>query len=264
MIYTLVMDGQETIITFDAVTEFTETQSASIPTYPVESGFPINDNLVLNSPTFSLSAIMTSYRNGEREVALVDGEFVLLDGGATNVKSEIDFERELRNIMLQKKFFDVYVSKDLFDPVGSVKNVIQNCVFENLSFPYSSGRSGAIFPKMTIRQINFVVVEESDVLNAKPEIVPINKVATKEQVAQAASTTNSLPNSKAGDKETVENALKGDPRAQQVVAKLDGQIESNLNELQKVRELTKSIQSGNLADANKDVVPNNGRWYISD
>lgn len=191
MIYTLVINGSTDFITFDSVTTFRESISANISNYPVETGYPISDSMVMNLPSFNLSGIITTYGIGEREIVLTDGEFVLADGSETadKAKLQIDAEYNIRRLIEEKLPFSIYKSTKLDDPIGSVVEEIKNCVCDNIEFPYEAGRSGAIFPTLSIKKLFITSVSVEATPNATPELIK-NRVATTTAPAATSSGTS--------------------------------------------------------------------------
>ena len=193
MIYTFLLPDQS-LISFDSVTEFGESLSASITSYEVEQGYPISDNMVLTNPSFSINGILSYYNSNEREVVLQDGVFVLVDGQAPIVTAvHIELETKVRNLMTMKIPFTIIKSESFLDVMSTEVERIPNCLLSDLSFQYTPTESGAVFPKMTIKQVRLAVVEETEMTNTTPALIPKARVADKQQVAQAqaeASTTD--------------------------------------------------------------------------
>lgn len=192
MIYTFLLPDNS-LISFDSVTEFSESMSASVTSYEVEAGFPISDNMVLSNPKFTINGILSYYNSPKRELILRDGEFVLVDNVESVSESiHIELEKKIRGLMTDKTPFIIIKSTSLFDILGTEVERIPNCLLDNNSFNYSPTESGAVFPKMSIQQVRLSVVEETEMVNATPALIPKARVADKQQVAQAqaeASTT---------------------------------------------------------------------------
>ena len=200
MIYTFLLPDNS-LISFDSVTEFSESMSASVTSYEVEAGFPISDNMVLSNPKFTINGILSYYNSPKRELILRDGEFVLVDNVESVSESiHIELEKKIRGLMTDKTPFIIIKSTSLFDILGTEVERIPNCLLESNNFNYSPTDSGAVFPKMSIQQVRLSVVEETEMVNATPALIPKARVADKQQVAQAqaeASTTKpNDPNAK--------------------------------------------------------------------
>ena len=185
MIYTFLLPDNS-LISFDSVTEFSESMSASVTSYEVEAGFPISDNMVLSNPKFTINGILSYYNSPKRELILRDGEFVLVDNVESVTESiHIELEKKIRGLMIDKTPFIIIKSTSLFDILGTEVERIPNCLLDNNSFNYSPTESGAVFPKMSIQQVRLSVVEETEMVNATPALIPKARVADKQQVGQA-------------------------------------------------------------------------------
>ena len=185
MIYTFLLPDNS-LISFDSVTEFSESMSASVTSYEVEAGFPISDNMVLSNPKFTINGILSYYNSPKRELILRDGEFVLVDNVESVTESiYIELEKKIRGLMTNKTPFIIIKSTSLFDILGTEVERIPNCLLESNNFNYSPTDSGAVFPKMSIQQVRLSVVEETEMVNATPALIPKARVADKQQVAQA-------------------------------------------------------------------------------
>ena len=185
MIYTFLLPDNS-LISFDSVTEFSESMSASVTSYEVEAGFPISDNMVLSNPKFTINGILSYYNSPKRELILRDGEFVLVDNVESVTESiHIELEKKIRGLMTDKTPFIIIKSTSLFDILGTEVERIPNCLLESNNFNYSPTESGAVFPKMSIQQVRLSVVEETEMVNATPALIPKARVADKQQVAQA-------------------------------------------------------------------------------
>ena len=185
MIYTFLLPDNS-LISFDSVTEFSESMSASVTSYEVEAGFPISDNMVLSNPKFTINGILSYYNSPKRELILRDDEFVLVGNVESVTESiHIELENKIRGLMTDKTPFIIIKSTSLFDILGTEVERIPNCLLDNNSFNYSPTESGAVFPKMSIQQVRLSVVEETEMVNATPALIPKARVADKQQVAQA-------------------------------------------------------------------------------
>ena len=199
MIYTFLLPDN-TLISFDAVTEFGETLSASVTSYEVEDGFPISDNMVLANPEFSINGILSYYNSPQREIILIDGEFVLSESSSISPeKIHIELEERIRGLMKNKTPFSIIKSESLTDVINTEYERVPNCLLKGLSFQYTASESGAVFPKMTIQQVRLSTVEETEMKNATPSLIPKERVADKAQVAQAKKEDSATDPTKSND-----------------------------------------------------------------
>ncbi len=267
MIYTFVIDETTELLSFDSVTSFTETQKAQVATYQNENGFPINDNIVFNNPTFSLNGILSYYNSIDREIILVNGVFEISEG--TENLTPADLEEKVRSVYLSKTPFDIVKSTDINDIFGSEVDRIRNCVISDLTFPYSAGQHGAVFPQMNITQLTTTKVIEESLPNAIPQLIPKSKVATNEDVAQSkldaeqSEKASSPDGMKSSDPNTAKKAFENDPEAIKSLAKRQSVVESLMSEAQANAEMARRIASG-ISPSSMSVIPTgNGGWIIS-
>ena len=246
MIYTFLLPDN-TLISFDAVTEFGETLSASVTSYEVEDGFPISDNMVLANPEFSINGILSYYNSPQREIILIDGEFVLSESSSISPeKIHIELEERIRGLMKNKTPFSIIKSESLTDVINTEYERVPNCLLKGLSFQYTASESGAVFPKMTIQQVRLSTVEETEMKNATPSLIPKERVADKAQVAQAKKEDSATDPTKANDtKVSGNNNLSVDDEAKRKTLALEEEASKN----QALAEAR--IRSSDAMDANK-------------
>lgn len=234
MIYSLIINGSDEVISFSSVTDFTESLSATVTMHETEVGFPVSDNVVFSNPEFSISGVFSYYNSMTREIILENGEFVVreFNSKASPVESHVDIEKRIRAVYESKQPFSIIKSTSLDDVTGTEVDRIKSCVMRGLTFNTTSDRHGAVFPSMQIVQVRQAEILEEDVPNAKPQIVPIvDKSATSTNVKQTTeSGTNNQP-----------NPLSSDPTAAkkeaEELAKEKGLFET------KRTDLTKSVKS---------------------
>ena len=251
MIYSLRIASTEEIISFSSVTDFSENLSATVTMHETEVGFPISDNVVFSNPEFSISGVFSYYNSMNREIILVDGEFVV---------------RDESNVFESKQPFSIIKSTSLDDISGTEVDRIDSCVMRGLVFNTTADRHGAVFPSMQIVQVRQATVLEEDVPNAIPQIVPIlDKNATSTTAKQSTdSDTSEEPNQKAEDKTTAEKAVKGDPAAIKRLADKKSELDSLFSQQALQEEINAARRAGNPAAAKWRVIPspNSGGWTI--
>lgn len=258
MIYTLVLNKEETLLSFSSVTEFTENQSGTISTYETEKGFPITDNIVFANPKFSISGILSYFNSPSREIILVNGKFEVVDGD-TAVESHVELEKKVRDIFKLKTPFSIVKSTDINDIYGTEVDRIDSCLIETLSFPYSSGSTGAIYPKLGIVQITTAKVIEEVVVNPIAQLIPKDKVATPESVAQANATGLETPpdGSKGGDPKKEIGAGSSDPQDAADYKRVNDKVESSMEYKEAVKKSARLIRE---EDKNYSPQIVSGRW----
>ena len=255
MIYTFLLPDNS-LISFDSVTEFSESMSASVTSYEVEAGFPISDNMVLSNPKFTINGILSYYNSPKRELILRDGEFVLVDNVESVTESiHIELEKKIRGLMTDKTPFIIIKSTSLFDILGTEVERIPNCLLESNNFNYSPTDSGAVFPKMSIQQVRLSVVEETEMVNATPALIPKARVADKQQVAQAqaqAEASATKPNDPSvKNPDTKDSGYSGDGTAKNITLATRATTEDVLKEKVAVDGAYQKVQeTGKPHDAN--------------
>ena len=268
MIYTFLLPDN-TLISFNAVTEFGETLSASVTSYEVEDGFPISDNMVLANPEFSINGILSYYNSPQREIVLVDGEFVLSESSTPSPeKIHIELEERIRGLMKNKTPFSIIKSESLTDVINTEYERVPNCLLKGLSFQYTASESGAVFPNMTIQQVRLSTVEETEMKNATPSLIPKERVADKAQVAQAKKEDSVTDPTKASEGKVSENSdkvsensdLGGDPHIKTMTLEKRALAQQLEDGATKTRQATTEYSQG------KNVVavfnPNSQTWDI--
>ena len=266
MIYSLRIASTDEIISFSSVTDFSENLSATVTMHETEVGFPISDNVVFSNPEFSISGVFSYYNSMNREIVLVDGEFVVRDESNNPVETHIDIEKKIRNIYESKQPFSIIKSTSLDDITGTEVDRIDSCVMRGLVFNTTADRHGAVFPSMQIVQVRQATVLEEDVPNAIPQIVPIlDQNATSTTTKQATeSGTDTPPNEPATSQTAADKAVKGDPEAEKRLSKAMGEAESKMVQANLWKSINAQIKSGNTKAYEWDVLPspNTGGWVI--
>ena len=195
MIYSFILPTDE-VISFDCVSKYSETFTSKISDYETEVGFPISDNMVLSTPTISISGVFSYYNSPTREITLVNGEFVVFDVEGKQTTTQIDIEKKLKDIYNDKTNIILIKSTDITNIVGSEVDRVAPCLIESLSFSYSGSGYGAVTPEFQLRNVRQAVVIEQNVPNASPVLIPKNKVAT---TVNQASTTGDAPDGTSTD-----------------------------------------------------------------
>ena len=266
MIYSLRIASTDEIISFSSVTDFSENLSATVTMHETEVGFPISDNVVFSNPEFSISGVFSYYNSMNREIILVDGEFVVRDESNNPVETHIDIEKKIRNIYESKQPFSIIKSTSLDDISGTEVDRIDSCVMRGLVFNTTADRHGAVFPSMQIVQVRQATVLEEDVPNAIPQIVPIlNQNATSTTAKQATeSGTDKPPNEPATSQTAADKAVKGDPEATKRLSKAMSEAESKMVQANLWKSINAQIKSGDTKAYEWDVLPspNTGGWVI--
>ena len=265
MIYSFILPTDE-VISFDCVSKYSETFTSKISDYETEVGFPISDNMVLSTPTISISGVFSYYNSPTREITLVNGEFVVFDVEGKQTTTQIDIEKKLKDIYNDKTNIILIKSTDITNIVGSEVDRIAPCLIESLSFSYSGSGYGAVTPEFQLRNVRQAVVIEQNVPNASPVLIPKNKVAT---TVNQASATGDAPDGTSTD--PIENkdlkkleADMSDDKATQdgikkSIADTQQEVKDRNAELDAKQKLINKYRTENAPNANKyDVVRTTG------
>ena len=265
MIYSFILPTDE-VISFDCVSKYSETFTSKISDYETEVGFPISDNMVLSTPTISISGVFSYYNSPTREITLVNGEFVVFDVEGKQTTTQIDIEKKLKDIYNDKTNIILIKSTDITNIVGSEVDRIAPCLIESLSFSYSGSGYGAVTPEFQLRNVRQAVVIEKNVPNASPVLIPKNKVAT---TVNQASATGDAPDGTSTD--PIENkdlkkleADMSDDKATQdgikkSIADTQQEVKDRNAELDAKQKLINKYRTENAPNANKyDVVRTTG------
>ena len=265
MIYSFILPTDE-VISFDCVSKYSETFTSKISDYETEVGFPISDNMVLSTPTISISGVFSYYNSPTREITLVNGEFVVFDVEGKQTTTQIDIEKKLKDIYNDKTNIILIKSTDITNIVGSEVDRVAPCLIESLSFSYSGSGYGAVTPEFQLRNVRQAVVIEQNVPNASPVLIPKNKVAT---TVNQASTTGDAPDGTSTDPienkdlKKLEADMSDDKAAQDGIKKSIAETQKEVNdrnaEFDAKQKLINKYRTENAPNANKyDVVRTTG------
>ena len=265
MIYSFILPTDE-VISFDCVSKYSETFTSKISDYETEVGFPISDNMVLSTPTISISGVFSYYNSPTREITLVNGEFVVFDVEGKQTTTQIDIEKKLKDIYNDKTNIILIKSTDITNIVGSEVDRIAPCLIESLSFSYSGSGYGAVTPEFQLRNVRQAVVIEQNVPNSSPVLIPKNKVAT---TVNQASATGDAPDGTSTDPienkdlKKLEAEMSDDKATQDGIKKSIADTQKEVNdrnaEFDAKQKLIQKYRTENAPNANKyDVVRTTG------
>lgn len=203
MIYTLISKDKtgsvQNVISFSTVSEYSKTMSATVTTNPVENGTYISDGVIVELPTFDLSAIITSYDifDDSREITW-DGE--KFSSSTNNAEYKEPVEKVLESLLLESEVFTLLVSKEndrSSNLTTKHENLLKskyqefnNCVITNYTISDTAGTNDVFFVKLTIKQLNiaFVRKDQLSVSEQRPTLQEIQQKQTT--VGSSSSTTD--------------------------------------------------------------------------
>ena len=204
MIYTIVRkdknDVVDAVISFDSISSMEESWTSTVTSQPVEYGFNITDNINIEAPTFSITAILSSYSLFDMGRELIwDGEDFVSSGGEVNRNSHVDARDELLKIFKERSIVTVVESEansnvsdinqrytDL--KVGHYKET-DSCVITGITVNHPNEGHGAFIVAMTIQNIQRAYVSVSELAEDEkvPMLRPLSQVYQKTTSSQSTS-----------------------------------------------------------------------------
>ena len=181
MIYTLVRkdtdNNIDAIISFDSVKSMDENWSATVTEQVVESGFNISDNINIESPSFTIDAVLSSYTLFDTEKEIVwDGESF-----STTKNTEKN-----NHIIAREALIKVFSDRSILTLVESSNNSsslslstryeelqsgyhkeIENCVITSLSISHPDSGSGAFLVSLKVQEIKVALVLTAELVGSE-------------------------------------------------------------------------------------------------
>lgn len=205
MIYTLVRrkgEDIDAIISFDSITSFDESWSATVTTQTVEKGFNISDNINIEPPTYDIQAILSSYSlfKSDREISW-DGESFSTQVSQLNSESHIIARDELIKIFTDRSILTLIESSNnsvndsfdvKYDEITSGYNKeINNCVITSLSISNPDSATGAFIVSLKLQKIYVALVTTVEVEAGQMTrtLKPLNKTVSNAATGSKTSDT---------------------------------------------------------------------------
>ena len=200
MIYTLVRklgDNVDAIFSFDSISSFDESWSATVTTQTVEKGFNISDNINIEPPTFDIQAVLSSYSIFKANKEIVwDGEGFSVED-EDDLDSHITARKELLNIFKDKSIITLVESTvNSNNPVLQTKyeelksgynNEIENCVITSLKISNPDSSTGAFIVNLKLQKVFVATVHSTQ---ASPEgMIPLLRPVKIEPKSLGSKTT---------------------------------------------------------------------------
>lgn len=207
MIYVIKTQNNDVIL-FDSILSFSESYQGSVTSSPVEDGTKISDNIITENVKLKLQGVVTDYNfwnpikdagnqkakgydypraygnmiidtQGQPEttdnVAIPQDYSGTDDEGIISVKASMDIvKQKLISIQRNKEFVTILGYNT--DGKDSVVDKFDNCVFTDISFDVSPDSGYAIYPNISIEQVNVVRVR---VTQASGDVITERKVANQ-------------------------------------------------------------------------------------
>lgn len=257
MIYTLIKrdnnDNIEAVMSFDSVTSFDESWSASVTTQPVEKGFNISDNITIEPQSYDIQAILTGYSlfDTNREVVW-DGES-FKSNSPSDKTEHIKAKEKLVKLFTDRSILSVLEtsqnsnSSDLTSQMSELtsgyNNEINNCVITSLSISHPDASTGAFFVNIKLQKIYVALVTTVQVGEGQmqPALIPFKKEVSK---TGSTSTDGSVADSDLGSAAIME----GDLPNMEETAPLTGRTQAQFERYKAARE---APIRGRIAAVNK-------------
>jgi hypothetical protein len=193
MIYVIKTQNNDVIL-FDSILSFSESYQGSVTSHPVEDGSKISDNVITENLKMKIQGVVTDYNfwnplkdaanvavpgydyNRTSAMGLADsnGSPALSDAPIpndyagkdneinTSVKASMDAVRK-RLIAIQRGKEIITVLAYIVREKDSLIESYENCVITDLSFDTSPDGGYAIYPNISIEQVNVVKVKVTQV-----------------------------------------------------------------------------------------------------
>lgn len=259
MIYTIVRKNDreviDAVISFDSITSFDESWSASVTTQTVEKGFNISDHVNIEPEQYSIDAIISSYSlfNPNREI-FWDGEsFTIKSQDSTD--SHIEARDELIRIFKEGKVISLMESS-----ANSSSSVFSNkveelqsghfkeispCVMTSLSISHPNAGSGAFYVSIKIQRIHTATVQSGVLDKETPSLVGLTPSAT----AKVGSNSKSSNKTNETDEDTGNiGDLESIPKPTRQEGGLDWYEEYNSKQAEKARVLSEAKKWKDMND----------------
>ena len=206
MIYTIIKKNRfgevQQVISFSCVTDYSKSLSASVTSNPVENGRQISDGVVVDLPTFDISATISSYDIFDDNRELIwNGE--VFAPRQPIVQPDIRIEQVIEKLLIDGEVFTLLVSEDndrsseaslKYENLSKSKyEEYNNCVLVNYSLNDVSGTKDVSFIKLSIKQLNIAFVRK-DQLTTDEQQPSLQKVPRKQSTSGSVSSTTDTAN----------------------------------------------------------------------
>lgn len=194
MIYTIVRKDKnnnvDAVISFDSISSMDESWNSTVTTQTVESGFDITDNINIESPTYAITAMISSYSlfNKDREIVW-DGEDFTTKG-TPNPLSHVEARNEIKRVFKESSLVTLVESaaNSNDDNLGERYNQLksqyfeetENCIITSLNISHPDAGTGAFLVSMNLQKITMAQIEVKELVGDEKRalIKPLMKVYT--------------------------------------------------------------------------------------
>lgn len=212
MIYTLIRRDNngniDTVMSFDSISSFDESWSATVTTQTVEKGFNISDNINIDPQTYDIQAILSSYSLFDLDREIVwDGE------NFSSKQSDAD-----RHIAARDKLISIFTDRSILTILESTANSnsvseqeketelksgyfkeIDNCVITSMSISHPDNATGSFLVSLKLQKIYVAYVTTVQVADGqmtptlRPYIKESKTVSSEAKSGQPATDANGTP-----------------------------------------------------------------------
>lgn len=216
MIYTIVLfDPQNNptdTISIDAITEFSESYSATATSHPVETGTPLTDNLIKNNDKFTVSGVVSDFSLkgfGKKLIIQEDGGIIVDPNSTTNTIEDRAYNTKQQlidlikvgsvvGIVISKKELpndEGYVATNQGIASGNSIEIKYPCVCTGVDFSDSGGEYGVIRPKLQFEQIRVATTRTEKVDKVPAVLSKVNTSSSSDTntTGDATGETGDLP-----------------------------------------------------------------------
>ena len=174
-----------------------ESWSATVTSQTVEYGFNISDNINIEAPTYSITAILSSYSlfNQDKEI--------VWDGQDFNTPTETGRKPQDKDahIAARDEIIDIFKDRSIVSLIESTANSnnpnldekyqeitssynreIDTCVITSLSIGHPDQGTGAFIVSMTIQKVNLARIEISELEEGEKRALLRPLMKTREEV----------------------------------------------------------------------------------
>lgn len=285
MIYTIVLFDQQNnptdTVSIDAITDFSESYSATATSHPVETGTPLTDNLIKNNDKFTVSGVVSDFSLkgfGKKLIIQEDGGIIVDPNSTTNTIEDRAYntKQQLINLIKVGSVVGIVISKKELPndegyvvtnqgiASGSSIEIKYPCVCTGVDFSDSGGEYGVIRPKLQFEQIR-VATTRTEKVDKVPAVLTKVTPGSTSTTGDATGETGDLPDGSnaANNTNNANNANKKyeppDPQTKMDVYARASQLAAEdavakelaaKDILDKTRKLANEIRTGNPEQIN--------------
>lgn len=258
MIYTIVRKNSnediDAVISFDSIKSMDEAWSATVTTQTVEYGFDITDNINIESPTYTISAMLSSYSLFDLNRELVwNGEDFISNGIDIDKYSHVEARDEIIRVFKSRSVLSLIesnvnsVNEDYTQKVNELTSgyfrEIPECVMTSLSITHPSDGTGCFYVNITLQAITRadVVLGELAEGEKRAALKPLMQVFEPRTASQKSETETTDPETGLADESSViakPNERIGNWEAKDAANRANRGLDSGYQKLEVIKDAT--------------------------